>query len=471
MAIPSSPRPPSSLKTKQPPAKLRRQSTFERQAQPPPTLPQPTTPTLLSLTRNNSRSQSTPPQHTLTTSASFGESIFSSLSFPFTTKQSNMPRSPPSRSSTTLSNVLESPTGMEPETGAETPRALHTSVAPSRRRVTSPDTAHPFAPARAGSPNHADSYTAIRLGSSSPRSPPLTFGDSHPRKARSTLRLSRLRPGLGKEEMAQLDGESTPDVAPSYDNHSRPSSARGNSDRVQRAMSVRRPGSAGEIARKSSVHVGREGDEREVKRPGSSGASGKGRGMRVRASSELTRPAFPLHEVDEPRSRLDPRPRYTELRPPLPLSTSGASTLAPVPVSPGVQSTYSKHSGESALADDSDVDADAPTTPSLTTGASRAGSRSNSSAKDAASLDPRSLGLSTTPKPSAPILDSDILDRTRAREDADRRRRGEAARDREERERQSKYFVLKGPSKERCHAFPVKQAPYPVSYSPKVLDQ
>ncbi|KAH7340580.1 hypothetical protein B0J17DRAFT_715783 [Rhizoctonia solani] len=355
------------------PQRVRRQSTLE-------------TPALtISVSR---RTSSTPPQHTSpVSSTSLGESIFQSLSF------KPMP----------LADVLESPTSVDHE-GSETPRP-HTS----RRRVTSPDTAHPF-----------------QTSPSPTRLPPLPT-EPHPRKQRSTLRLSRLRSGPNKEDR-------TPPTATI-----RPSSAGGNlpSERqMQRATSVRRPGSAGGIANKSP-------------QPSMS----KGRGMRVRASSELTRPALPLaailHADEVPSSRM---------RPPLPVAT-----LAPVPVSPGVQSTWSKHSAESALADDSDVDA--PTTPSLTTAPSCTGSRSNSDTP----ADPRSP-ISTTPKPSMSNLDSDILHPSRAREDADRRRRCDTARERHTRQQHSKFFKLKGPAKERCHAFSAKEAPYPISYSHKILD-
>lgn len=301
-----------------------------------------------------------------------------------------------------LADVLESPTNMDHE-GSETPRPAYTS----RRRVTSPDTAHPFQ--RPTSPE----VTPIRLATSS-RSPP---PDPVPRKRGSTLRLSRLRPGLGKDEMAQLDGGSTnsPPV------ETRPLSPP--ERQVQRATSVRRPGSAGGMSHKSA----------EQPRPGSS----KGRGMRVRASSELTRPAVPLAAILQGDS-LPPSPR---LRPPMPIAT-----LAPVPVSPGVHSNWSKHSAESnSLVDDSDVDA--PPTPSLTTA-----SRSNSDIP----IDPRSP-VSTTPKPSMSNLDSQ-------RETA---RRAEPV---SRHARQSKYFKLKGPTKERCHAFAACDAPYPISYSHKMLD-
>ncbi|KAG8763991.1 hypothetical protein FRC11_007041 [Ceratobasidium sp. 423] len=329
--------PPSSTSTL---PRVRRQSTLEP----------------LTLSRRNSRSPSTLPQHTSpVASSSLGESIFQSLSFGLSKPMS-------------LADVLESPV----QDGSETLRGT------SRRRVTSPDTAHPF---QQTSPRPTD-----------------------PRKHRSALRLSRLRPGLGKDEMAQLDGGSTPASPP------RPLSARGNT--AQRAPPVRRPGSAG------------------ANKPQDQGS--RGRGMRVRASSELTRPAVPLTVIlhEEPP------------RPPLP-----ASALTPVPVSPG----STKHSGESVLADDSDVDA--PTTPSLTTAPSCTGSRSISDTL----VDPRSP-VPTTPKPPMSALDSDILPQR------DRRR------DRHAREQQSKYFKLKGPAKERCHAFSVQDAPYPISYSHKMLD-
>ncbi|KAL5635858.1 hypothetical protein ACGC1H_004606 [Rhizoctonia solani] len=262
------------------------------------------------LSRRDSRSQSTPPQPTSPVSTTLpGESIFQSLSF--------KPMG--------LADVLET------HDGSETPRP-HAS----RRRVTSPDTAHPFPLPPASAP------------------PP----DSAPRKHRSALRLLRSK------------------------------------DTPMQQTSARRPGSAGGVPHTQPINK---------------------RGMRVRASSELTRPAIPLGSMS-----------------PLP------TTLAPVPVSPGVQSTCS---GESALADDSDVDA--PTTPSLTT------SRSNSDV-------PADLRF-PTPKPSMSNLDSDILaaDRTRQRHT---------------REQHSKFFKLKGPSKERCHAFSPRDAPYPISYSHKMLD-
>ncbi|CAE6347941.1 unnamed protein product [Rhizoctonia solani] len=309
-----------------------------RQASPPPPL------SIVSLSRRNSRSQSTS-QHTQSpVSSSLGESIFQSLSFGFNSKSM-------------LPNVLESPTRVDHH-GSETPRPVITQPYTSRRRVTSPDTDHlPVA-----------------------QSPPLP-PDSQPRKHRSTLRLSRLRPGLGKDEMAQLD--------------SMPLTF---TDRPQRTMSMRRPGSAGEIAHSNS----------------------KGRGMRVRASSELSRPSNSLSAILQS-SDMPPSP----------------SPLPPVPVS------AHSHSAESALVDDSD--ADAPTTPSLTTAPSCTASRSNSDARSP---------LSTTPKPSISNLDNI------ARRPSDPRSP----------QQQSKYFKLKGPSKERCHAFPVQDAPYPLSYSHKMLD-
>jgi hypothetical protein len=200
-------------------------------------------------------------------------------------------------------------------------------------------------------------------------------------------------------------------------------------------------------------------------------ASAKGsrtRGMRVRASSEFTRPVVPmssiLREADElpPSPRLaEGRPQYAELRPAL-LGAS-SSKLSPVSFSPGVKSTRSKKSGESALADDSDVDADVPTTPSFTQNSRTGSSRSNSSAKDDSEL--------ATPTATFSVFGSDVTDRTQAREDADRRRREEAVREREERARHAAFFTLKGPAKERCHTYPPSVAPYPLSYAPRVLDQ
>ncbi|KAB5593693.1 UbiE/COQ5 family methyltransferase [Ceratobasidium theobromae] len=448
MVIPSPPssstRPPSSF-----PGKLRRQS-FER---PLPSLPQP------SLARTGSRSHSTPPQHTLaaSTSSSFGESIFQSLSFgPFA----------PDAGRPTLADVQESPT----DPGSETPRPpSRQKFDPARRRVTSPDTSHPL---RADNTHNAETYTAgaIRPAHSAPRSPPSAFCDQ-PRKTRSALRLTRLRPGSAKGEISQMDAAST--SASLW----RPSSARGSAtgDRVsQRVTTARRPGSAGEVVRRGTTHgIGEMERENFVRPASSSGLNGKGRAMRVRASSELTRPSVPLSAVLREADEYPPRANdHRDPRPPMSLASAAASalaaapTLAPASVSPVVQSAIS---AESALADDSDVDADAPTTPSLTTGASRAGSRSNSSVKDAPASDPRSRALSSTPKP-LPVSDADTLHRTRARVDADRRRRGETAREQEEKKQRAKYFKLKGPSKERCHAFSVKEAPYPVSYSSKVLD-
>ncbi|CAE6523839.1 unnamed protein product [Rhizoctonia solani] len=277
-----------------------------------------TSPPSVSVSRRNSRTQSTrtPPQSTSPVSTTtLGESIFQSLSF--------KPMG--------LADVLET------HDGSETPRP-HVS----RRRVTSPDTVHPFPLPPAPAP------------------PP----DSLPRKHRSALRLSRLRSGV------QEPNTTVP---------------------MQRTAS-RQPGSAGGV-------------------PPTQPMENK-RGMRVRASSELTRPTIPF----------------------------AVTTLAPVPVSPGVASTWSNHSEESALADDSDVDA--PTTPSLTT------SRSNSDA-------PADLRF-PTPKPSMSNLDSDILDPARQQPTT--------------REQHSKFFTLKGPSKERCHAFSPRDAPYPISYSHKILD-
>ncbi|CUA75160.1 hypothetical protein RSOLAG22IIIB_01808 [Rhizoctonia solani] len=267
----------------------------------------------IAVSGRSSRSQSSPPRPR---SPSSSESIF----------QTFKPMG--------LSDVLESPAN----DGSETPRAYTT-----RRRVTSPDNTHPFQPPLALQPPPIPS-------------PPIDL----PRKHRSALRLSRLRPGLGKDDMAQLDATPT-----------------GVQERpIQRTTSVRRPGSAGGMQQAM--------------------AGSSKRGMRVRASSELTRPAVPLGSPP--------------LRP-----------LLPVPVSPGVQSS---HSEESALADDSDVEKP-------------------------------NLQARITPKPSVSVLDSDILDR----DDADRRR---YARD--------KYFKLKGPTKERCHAFHPSEAPYPISYSHKILD-
>ncbi|CAE6410161.1 unnamed protein product [Rhizoctonia solani] len=260
-----------------------------------------------------------------------------------------------------LPDVLESPTGVEHDR-PETPRTAMNQPYVSRRRVTSPD---PDQPPRTRSPSL----------------PP----DPHPRKHRSTLRLSRLRPGLGKDEMAQLD--------------SMPLTI---TDRPQRTMSMRRPGSAGEIAPNANAAA----------------AASKARGMRVRASSELSRPSISLstalQSADMPSSSL-----------PLP--------LPPVP----------SYSTESALIDDSD--GDVPTTPSLTTAPSYTASRSNSDARSPSSA---------TPKPSISNLDH------MARRPSDPYSR----------QHHSRYFKLKGPSKERCHAFPVKEAPYPLSYSHKMLD-
>lgn len=493
MVIPAttspSPRPPPSVKPL--PAKLRRQSTFERQPQSPPSLPQPTTPTLLSLARSNSRSQSTPPQHTVTPSASFGESIFQSLSFgPFASGPSKQTgpsshRSPPSRSSTMLSNVLEAPTQLESyaEAGPEThhpPSSYNSghSFAPSRRRVTSPDTTHPFAPARTTSPGPEDAYAppTSRIATSSPRSPPLAFGDSHPRKSRSTLRLSRLRPGSGRDDMGT---ESVPEMFEEID---RPGSAREGG--TYRPVSTRRPGSAGgEMARKGSAYRGPVGEGDGTSAGAESDRNGtvsarhapvvgsRTRGMRVRASSELSRPAVPMStSLHETEGIPPPRTQRSELRPPLPVSSSGSSGLGSVPLSPGVQSTWSKQSGESALADDSDVDADAPTTPSLTAGNSRTASNSNSSVNQSVSHNHQSQIPPTTPTPSFLMLGLDPLDRTQAREDADRRRREEAARELEERAQHAKFFVRKGPAKERCHSYPPSEAPYPLSYTPRVLN-
>ncbi|KAG8741601.1 hypothetical protein FRC10_002674 [Ceratobasidium sp. 414] len=456
---------PSSIRP--PPAKLRRQSTFERSPHPP---PQPLTPTLLS--RSSTRSQSTPPQHTLTTSASsFGESIFQSLSFgPFTSsaKHSDPPshRSPPTRSSTMLSNVLESPVQLEPpfEPTVDPSRPPSHTFAPSRRRVTSPDTVHPTSPACVASPNTVDAHppSTTQLGNASPRSPPLAFGDAHPRKARSALRLSRLRPGSIRDDATTSGSGPVPGTAPAtMTDGGRPLSTR---------AVARRPGSAGSIASKPSAQRGPKDldaawtdDERR-----GIATSSRSRGMRVRASSEFTRPplSFSLHEIDEvpPSPRFaDGRPQYAELRPAL-LGSSG-SRLSPVPVSPGVQSTWSKKSGESALADDSDVDADVPTTPSLTRN-DRAGSnsRSDSSPKQDNEL------TATTPTAGLSMLESDVAAKTQARGDADRRRRQEVQREREERARHAEYFVLKGPGKERCHAYPASEAPYPLSYAPRALN-
>ncbi|KAF8744191.1 Methyltransferase domain, partial [Rhizoctonia solani] len=307
-----------------------------RQSSPPPPL------SIGSLSRRNSRSQSTPGQQAQSPiSSSLGESIFQSLSFGFNSKPM-------------LADVLESPTSVEHE-GSETPRPGFAQPYTSRRRVTSPEAEYP----------------------------PVTLPDSHqPRKHRSTLRLSRLRPGLGKDEMAQLD--SMPVTYP----HTHP-------DWPQRTMSMRRPGSAGEIAHTTGS---------------------KARGMRVRASSELSRPSHSLSAILQ-----------SDDMPPSPLP------LPPVP----------SYSAESALVDDSDVDA--PTTPSLTTAPSCTASRSNSDARSPSSA---------TPKPSMSNLDNS------ARRPSDP----------QSRQHQSKYFKLKGPSKERCHAFNPSIAPYPLSYSPKLLD-
>ncbi|KAG9120195.1 hypothetical protein FRC07_004401 [Ceratobasidium sp. 392] len=469
----ASPRVSNPSSTRPLPAKLRRQSTFERSSQPPPTVPQPLTPTLLS--RSNTRSHSTPPQHTLAPStASFGESIFQSLSFgPFSSaKHSDSGhRVPPTRSSTVLSNVLESPIQLEPPSdltmdASRPPSSTHTVT--SRRRVTSPDTAHPMTSTRTASPNAADAHppstTRLGNGNSSPRSPPLAFGDAHPRKARSTLRLSRLRPGSIRDDAKASSADPVPGTAPAtMTDSARPPPIR---------AAVRRPGSAGSIASKPSIRSGPKDekvawtdDERQ-----SAAAGSRTRGMRVRASSEFTRPvlsiASGLREIDElpPSPRLiDGRPQYAELRPAL--LGSSSSRLSPVPVSPGVQSTWSKKSGESALADDSDVDADVPTTPSLTrTDRMGSTSRSNSSPKQD---DPAAAATPTAP---FSVMDSDVGARTQAREEADRRRREEAQREREERARHAEYFVLKGPGKERCHAYPADQAPYPLSYAPRVLN-
>ncbi|KAG9098776.1 hypothetical protein FRC06_005992 [Ceratobasidium sp. 370] len=230
---------------------------------------------------------------------------------------------------------------------------------------------------------------------------------------------------------------------------------------------TRRPGSAGSIASKPSTLRGKDldvawtDDERR-----NAAGGGRSRGMRVRASSEFTRPVLPmsfsLHEIDElpPSPRFaDSRPQYAELRPAL--LGSSSSRLSPVPVSPGVQSTWSKKSGESALADDSDVDADVPTTPSLTRN-DRVGS--NPSLKQDSEL------AAATPTAGFSMLESDVAARTQAREDADRRRREDTQREREQRARSAEYFVLKGPGKEKCHAYPASEAPYPLSYAPRVLN-
>ncbi|KAG9096355.1 hypothetical protein FS749_008667 [Ceratobasidium sp. UAMH 11750] len=458
--------------TRAPPAKLRRQSTFDR-SPPPPSIPQPLTPTLLS--RSNTRSQSTPPQHTLTTSASsFGESIFQSLSFgPFTStaKHSDPPshRQPPTRSSTMLANVLESPVQLEPRPESIDPSRppLHHghAFAPSRRRVTSPDTTHPTSPECVASPNSVESHPpgTTHLANSLPRSPPLAFGDAHPRKVRSALRLSRLRPGSIRDDATASGPGPVPGTAPAtMTDGSRPLPIR---------TITRRPGSAGSVVSKPStqrgprdVDLGWTDDERR-----NAAAGGRSRGMRMRASSEFTRPvpplSFNLREIDEvpPSPQFsDGHPQYIELRPAL--LSSNSSRLSPVPVSPGVQSTWSKKSGESALADDSDVDADAPTTPSLTRN-DRAGSssQSNPSAK-------QDNELAATPTAGFSMLESDLAARTQAREDADRRRREEAQREREERARHAKHFALKGPGKEKCHAYSAAEAPYPLSYAPRVLN-
>lgn len=379
-----------------------------------------------------------------------------------------------------LSNVLEASTQLESneDTG---PEARHPpssynpghSFTPYRRRVTSPDTTHPFVPARTTSPGADEAYSsaALRTGIASPRSPPLPFGDSHPRKSRSTLRLSRLRPGSARDD---LGGESVPENVEKSD---RPGAGRVEGGAF-RPASTRRPGSAGEMARKGSVYRGLVGDgegisagaesDRNASTKHGPAVGSRTRGMRVRASSELSRPAVPMStSLYESEGVL--RSQRFELRPPLPVSSSGSSGLGPVPLSPGVQSTWSKQSGESALADDSDVDADAPTTPSLTAGNSRTASVSNSSANPSVSRS-QSHTQPTTPTPSFLMLGVDPLDRTQAREDADRRRREEAAREREERAHHAKFFVRKGPAKEKCHAYPSSEAPYPVSYTPRVLN-
>ncbi|KAJ1310077.1 hypothetical protein OPQ81_006829 [Rhizoctonia solani] len=373
------------LSTLSSPHRLRRQPTIE-------------TPPLLSISRRNSRSQSTPPQDISPISpTSLGESIFQSLSFGLTKP---MP----------LADVLESPTSVGHE-GPETPRAMGTYT--SRRRVTSPDTAHPFQ--TSPSPDTPTRQTTARSPPPAlPLPPPF---DPHPRKHRSTLRLSRLRPGIGKDEMAQLDSTVNSPA------ETRPSSARGNppTDRqIQRAASVRRPGSAGGVPLKAQ--------QIDQPRPGSS----KGRGMRVRASSELTRPSVPLAAI----LQADEHPPSPRLRPPMP--------------------------GESALAGDSDIDTSI--IPSLTTVSSGTSSRSKSDTPGSGYRSP----LSTTPKPSMSNLDSDIL-APRTRDDPDRRRKGEPE-NYHARKQQSKYFKLKGPGKERCHAFSAKDAPYPISYSHKMLD-
>ncbi|QRW00497.1 methyltransferase domain protein [Ceratobasidium sp. AG-Ba] len=429
------------------PNKLRRQSTFERPPHPPPAVPQPLTPTLLS--RSTSRSRSTPPQHTLPSASSFGESIFQSLSFgPFAAapKLLDPPahRAPPSRSSTMLANVLESPIQLEPQPDPAMDTIRQYTYGTSRRRVTSPDTTHPGL-ARAASPS-TNTDSPLRLASSSPRSPPLAFGDAHPRKSKLRFsRLGRIRDDATPSSLADPVPGTPP---PTMTNSERPVSTR---------VAARRPGSAGSIAstkppiRRTDKDVAWTDDERQ-----STAAGSRTRGMRVRASSEFTRPVSVLRESDEvpPSPRLaEGRPQYAELRPAL--LGSSSSRLSPVPVSPGVQSTWSKKSGESALADDSDVDA--PTTPSATR-IDRIGSTSSLKHDDPATA---------TPTGTFSVLGSD---RTQAREDADRRRREEIMHEREERIRQASYFVLKGPGKERCHAFPVAEAPYPLSYSPRVLN-